>query len=123
MFNKKNIVLISFVALLGTSLYAKQDADMISYKDYKEKETPRGVQKKVDNGEKIPKGIIPKVVNSKSTNPKFAKGQIADVNFLNRGTMINTNKYQNINNTDIYRVEDRIFRIARNSREILDILK
>lgn len=38
MFNKKIIVLLSFIGILTTSLYAKQqDPDMVSYKDFVEK--------------------------------------------------------------------------------------
>lgn len=111
MFSKKIIVLLSFIGLLGTTLCAKQDPDMVRYKDYKEKE-PSTVQKKTNNSGPAPKG----------TKMKLVKGQIVDENFLNMGSMINTNKYPNIKNTDIYRVKDKVFRISTRTREILDIL-
>jgi hypothetical protein len=110
--HKKTITLLLFTSLLGTSLYA-QDADMIRYKYYKEKQIQHAVQKNMKKEEKVSKGI----------KSKLQKGQIADENFLNSGSMINTNKYENIKNTDIYRVQDRIFRISRKTREILEILK
>ena len=51
MFNKKIIVLLSFIGILTTSLYAKQqDPDMVSYKDFVEKKdkhpSKNNIQKK-----------------------------------------------------------------------------
>jgi hypothetical protein len=121
LFNKKTIVLLSFVGILGTSLCAKQqDPDMISYKDYVEKkdrhpngksDTKINAEKKVDKSQKQVAKVRGKL-----------KGQIADLDFLNSGYMINTNKYENIKYTDLYRIKDKVYRISRNTREILDIL-
>ena len=114
MFNRKIIVLLSFIGILTTSLYAKQqDPDMVSYKDYVEKKdrhSSKNTQKKVDNPVKKAPFVIGKL-----------KGQIADFSFLETGTMINTNKYENIKNTDLYRIKDKVYRISRKTREILDI--
>ncbi|MDZ7817518.1 MAG: hypothetical protein U5K55_02400 [Aliarcobacter sp.] len=116
MFNKKIIVIFSFVAVLSTSLFARQqDPDMISYKDYVEKKdrhpsksnTKAKTEKKVEKKEKV----IGKL-----------KGQIAELDFLNSGSMINTNKYENIKNTDLYRIQEKVYRISSKTREILDIL-
>lgn len=115
MFNKKNIVLLTFVGLLGTTLCANQDASMISYKDYKEKSTTPVVQKKINklnNNEKL----------SKNTKVKSEIGQIASDTFLSKGSLINTNKYENIKNTDLYRINNRVFRISRQTKEILAVL-
>ena len=64
-------------------------------------------------------------INSSATKKveKKAAKKFATMAFLKKGTMINTNKYENIKNTDIYRVDNRIFRISRNTNEILDVLK
>jgi hypothetical protein len=120
LFNKKIIVLLSLVGIFGTSLCAKQqDPDMISYKDYVEKKdrhpngknTKNNAEKKVDKSQK----------QMAKVNGKL-KGQIAALDFLNSGSMINTNKYENIKNTDLYRIKDRVYRISRKTREIIDIL-
>ena len=116
MFFKKMIITFSIIAFIGTSLYAKQqDPDMISYKDYKEKKVTSSSTKKVNNDKKV-------VTATKKVEKKAAK-KFATMAFLKKGTMINTNKYENIKNTDIYRVDNRIFRISRNTNEILDVLK
>jgi hypothetical protein len=115
MFNKKIIVLLSFIGILTTSLYAKQqDPDMVSYKDFVEKKdkhpSKNNIQKKANNSVKKMALVVGNL-----------KGQIADFSFLETGTMINTNKYENIKNTDLYRIKDKVYRISRKTREILDI--
>lgn len=115
MFNKKIIVLLSFIGILTTSLYAKQqDPDMVSYKDFVEKKdkhpSKNNIQKKANNSMKKVALVVGNL-----------KGQIADFSFLETGTMINTNKYENIKNTDLYRIKDKVYRISRKTREILDI--
>jgi hypothetical protein len=116
MFSKKNVLLLLLVGLFGTTLYAKQqDPDMISYKDYKEKTTTHVIQKKVnklDNNDKL----------SKSTKVKSEIGQIASDSFLSKGSLINTNKYENVKNTDLYRINNKVFRISRQTKEILAVL-
>ena len=122
MFNKKILSLLMLVGLMNVSLQARQqDADMVSYKDYVEK--PNHKPKKEYKEKKEKKEIENKVKISNNLPGHLQKGQIAKESFLNKGTMINTNKYENIKNTDIYRVDNRIFRISRNTNEILDVLK
>ncbi|MBP7769660.1 MAG: hypothetical protein KA055_00905 [Aliarcobacter sp.] len=120
MIHKKILTIVLFSALINVTLFAKQqDADMISYKDYKEKKVTTSVQKKA-----VPKKIDTKVKQPVNNLPgNLQVGQIAKESFLNKGSMINTNKYENIKNTDIYRVDNRVFRISRNTKEILAILK
>jgi hypothetical protein len=36
--------------------------------------------------------------------------------------MINTNKYENIKYTDLYRIDNKIYRISRKNNEILAVL-
>ena len=122
MFNKKILSLLMLVGLMNVSLQArKKEADMVSYKDYVEK--PNHKAKKEYKEKKEKKEIENKVKVSNNLPGHLQKGQIAKESFLNKGTMINTNKYENIKNTDIYRVDNRIFRISRNTNEILDVLK
>ena len=73
MFIKKIIALFSFTVLLGTSLNAKQqDPDMISYKDYKEKQfTHVNTAKKVNNEKKT--HVVPKKVEKKIASKSFLK--------------------------------------------------
>ena len=70
-------------------------------------------KKKIENGERLPIGW----------GKKLEKGQIANEQMLHSGRILNTNLYPNIRNTEVYQVEDKIFRISRDTREILDILK
>lgn len=124
MFQKKLLASVILSSLMTISLSARQqDADMISYKDYKEKKPSHSSQKTNMQKKDVEKKIA---TNSKPINNlpgNLQKGQIAKESFLSKGSMINTNKYENIKNTDIYRVDNRVFRISRNTREILDVLK
>jgi hypothetical protein len=111
MYIKKMIITFSIIAFMGTSLYAKQqDPDMISYKDYKEKKVTSSSSKKVNNEKKV-------VVVPKKPEKKFASKE-----FLKKGTMINTNKYENIKYTDLYRIDNKVYRISRKTNEILAVL-
>lgn len=125
MFNKKILSLLMLVGLMNISLQARQqDADMVSYKDYVEKPNHKAKKEYKEKTEKKEKKEIENKVKVSNNLPgHLQKGQIAKESFLNKGTMINTNKYENIKNTDIYRVDNRIFRISRNTNEILDVLK
>ena len=111
MFIKKMIMTFPLIAFMGTSLYAKQqDPDMISYKDYKEKKVTSTSTKKVTNEKKV-------VTTVKKPEKKFASKE-----FLKKGTMINTNKYENIKYTDLYRIDNKVYRISRKNNEILAVL-
>lgn len=122
MVNKNIILAVACVTLFGSSiLSAKPNNDNYDERDYKEekinqhkqKEIPHGLQKKLDNGERLPAGW----------EKKLAKGQIVDDHILHSGRILNTNLYPNVINSDIYQVENKIFRISRDTKEILDILK
>jgi hypothetical protein len=116
MFVKKTIALYSIIAFIGTSLYAKeQDPDMISYKDYKEKKVSYNTSTKKVNNEK-------KIVSSPKKVEKKPEKKFASKEFLKKGTLINTNKYENIKYTDLYRIENKVYRISRKTNEILAVL-
>ncbi len=54
---------------------------------------------------------------------KLEKGEIADESILREGVIIRDNKYPYIKNTKVYQVQDRIFRVMNDTKEILDIFK
>lgn len=115
MFFKKMIMTFSIMAFIGTSLYAKQqDPDMVSYKDYKEKKATTNSAKKAINEKKV--------VTSTKKVEKKAEKKFASKDFLRKGTMINTNKYENIKYTDLYRIDNKVYRISRKNNEILAVL-
>ena len=119
MLNKKIILTALCVSLIVVTVNAKEKEndyyqDDRNYnekkvKNEKQKEIPPGLQKKLEKGERLPAGW----------EKKLAKGQVADEQMLREGRVLNTNLYPNIRNTEIYQVENRIFRIAQNTKMIL----
>ncbi len=100
------------------------DKEYKNYKDYegdkyyregpeKQKTLPKGLEKKIERDGTLPTGW----------QKKLAKGQIADERILRSGTMINSKNYPFVKNTDIYRVEDKVFRVAQGTNMILEIFK
>ncbi|PRM90680.1 hypothetical protein [Aliarcobacter cryaerophilus] len=134
MLNKRFIISFLTICLLSSYIYAKQvddekgnkkrdHKDNNSYqknKDYndkkikyeKQKDIPHGLQKKVNNGGTLPPGW----------QKKIEKGQFANSDILSNGRIV-TSKYPRIKNTEVYEVENKVFRIYKDTREILDILK
>ena len=123
MLSKKMILTALCVSLIVVTVNAKEKEndyyqDDRNYnekkvKNEKQKEIPPGLQKKLEKGERLPAGW----------EKKLAKGQVADEQMLREGRVLNTNLYPNIRNTEIYQVENRIFRIAQNTKMILEIFK
>lgn len=136
MLNKRFILTLVCASLIGVTLNAKDNDDYRYDRDYngkkekhekkekydsydnyerdaKQKDLPPGLQKKINNGGQLPPGW----------EKKLSKGQIADESFLSNGRRLNSNLYPNVRDTEIYQVENKIFRISRDTREILDILK
>lgn len=102
----------------------KSKKEYKNYKDYeeekyhkglteKEKFLPKGLEKKVQKDGTLPSGW----------QKKLAKGQIADDRILRSGTMINSKNYPFVKNSDIYRVEDKVFRVAQGTNMIMEIFK
>ena len=81
-------------------------------KSEKQKNIPPGLQKKVDNGGTLPPGW----------QKKIEKGEVVNSTILSNGRIV-TSKYPKIKNTEVYEVENRVFRIYKDTKEILDILK
>ena len=121
MLNKKIAISALCVVLFGSVLNAKQNDEHHDKKNNKEKKMkedkqkniPHGLEKKLQKGERLPTGW----------EKKLSKGQIADENTLYNARILNTNTYPNIRNTEVYQIENKIFRISRDTKEILDILK
>lgn len=105
MLKKKIVLSMIAVALLSSSLYAKKD-------EY-EKELPKGLEKKLERDGTLPPGWQKKV----------AKGQVLDQRVLKSGRLLNTRDYPYIKNSEIYQVEDRIFRVAQDTKMILEVFK
>jgi len=117
MFIKKLLIgLLSLGILFGTSLYAKPDHANNGKKEKKmkkQKNLPYGLQKKINNGGTLPQGW----------QKKLKKGEVVDQSILNNGIILNNRTYPEIKNTKVYKVQDRIFRVIAETKEILDILK
>ena len=135
MLNKRVIISFLTICLLSSYIYAKQsdnerenkkrDHKHNNYnydkdKDYndkkikyeKQKDIPPGLQKKVNNGGTLPPGW----------QKKIEKGEVVNSTILSNGRIV-TSKYPRIKNTEVYEVENRVFRIYKDTKEILDILK
>ncbi len=112
-------ILGSFLALgliFSAQALAKPDKEYKVKKEKKEKkqkQIPYGLQKKMKNGGTLPPGWQKKV----------QKGEVADSKILDNGRILKSKVYENIENTDVYKVQERVFRVARDTKEILEILK
>ncbi|MGE0050692.1 MAG: hypothetical protein AB7S49_04140 [Arcobacter sp.] len=146
MSGRKIVISLVTLSLLSSSLYAKKDENILqeplkgkykdyiepnvkehknnikekskkeykNYKDYEEEKfLPKGLEKKVQKDGTLPSGW----------QKKLAKGQIADDRILRSGTMINSKNYPFVKNSDIYRVEDKVFRVAQGTNMIMEIFK
>lgn len=72
---------------------------------------PHGLEKKVERGGSLPPGW----------QKKLKKGERIDPEVLKHGHEVH-GKYDQFEDTIVYQVGSRIFRIAKDSREILEIL-
>jgi len=109
-------ILGSFLALgliFSVQALAKPDKEHKVKKEKKQKQIPYGLQKKMKNGGTLPPGWQKKV----------QKGEVADSTILDNGRILKSKVYENIENTDVYKVQERVFRVARDTKEILEILK
>ena len=129
MFNKKIVLSAVVTSFLVSSLYAKnnelEEMKKESYKTYGDYE--KSYKEKGEKQKDLPKGLEKKVAKDGTLPPgwqkKIMKGQVADSMILERGTMINSKNYAYVKNTDIYRVDDKVFRIAQGTHMILEVFK
>ena len=54
---------------------------------------------------------------------KLSKGQIIDQSILGNGRILNSKDYPYMKNSQIYQVENRVFRVAEDTKMILEIFK
>ena len=129
MLNKKIVLSIVALSLLSSSAYAKKDENEhekynkqryervddrhYNEKHEKQKELPKGLEKKLERGGSLPSGW----------EKKLSKGQILDQNILGNGRILNSRDYPYMKNSQIYQVENRVFRIAEDTKMILEIFK
>lgn len=125
MFLKKVLIsAISVSIFLSTSVFAKHDENKGYKKEFnehkkykkhkaKQKKLPYGLQKKINNGGTLPPGW----------QKKLKRGEVINQSILDSGIILDNRNYPDIRNTKVYKVQDRIFRVAQDTKEILDILK
>lgn len=126
MLKRKVLLSIVTLCLLSSSAYAKKDEyekeENQKHKNYekthkemyeKQKELPKGLEKKLERDGTLPPGW----------EKKLSKGQIVDQRVLRSGRLLNSRDYPYIKNSEIYQVEDRVFRVAEDTKMILEIFK
>ncbi|WLQ13521.1 hypothetical protein O5O45_27725 [Hahella aquimaris] len=94
---RKMLLLISIFAL-SFNAYTKDD---------KKRDLPPGLQKKVDRGGQLPPGW----------QKKLHKGEILDQSVYDHGVV-----YHDDDGVETVYVEDKIIKIIKSTREIIDIL-
>lgn len=94
------------IILLGASLVCSP----AGAKNYKQKTIPPGLQKNIQRGKELPPGW----------QKKLAKGEILDKEIFNRGIIIVP---PDINGLMTIQVEDKLIRLIKSTRKIVDILE
>lgn len=83
------------------------------FKEKKQKDMPYGLQKKVQRGGELPPGW----------KKKLQKGEVVDKDILRSGKVIYKDDYPYVKGTKVYEIEDKIIRVSRATREILEVFK
>ena len=107
MYTRKLVSVIAIAGLVTVGSYAKND------KHDKTNPLPYGLQKKVANGKQLPQGW----------QKKLKKGEVVDQVVLSHAQIVISPTFPDIRNTKVYQVNERIFRISQDTKEILEILK
>lgn len=129
MLNKKIVLSIVTLSLLSSSLYAKKDEyeHEKSNKEKHEKVDDRYYKEKHEKEKELPKGLEKKFAKDDTLPPgwekKLSKGQIIDQSILGNGRILNSKDYPYMKNSQIYQVENRVFRVAEDTKMILEIFK
>lgn len=83
----------------------------------KQKTLPSGLQKKVQRTGKLPKGW----------EDKLKKGEVLSPDMLSHATLVDKKLYpkefQQDSLSQIYRIEDKVIRVIKDTNEIINILK
>ena len=141
MLSKKIVLSMVVLGLLSSSLYAKKDeneheksnkekhekVDDRYYKEKHEKVDDGYYKEKHEKEKELPKGLEKKLAKDGSLPPgwekKLSKGQIIDQSILGNGRILNSKDYPYMKNSQIYQVENRVFRVAEDTKMILEIFK
>ncbi len=83
------------------------------YEEKKQKPVPYGLEKKTQKGEPLPPGW----------QKKIQKGEVMDEDMLKRARIIHSKEYPKTPGSEIYQIENKIFRVMKATREILEVLK
>ncbi len=83
------------------------------YEEKKQKSIPYGLQKKTQKGEPLPPGW----------QKKIRKGEVMDEDMLKRAKVIHSKDYPKTPGSEIYQIENKIFRVMKATREILEVIK
>lgn len=107
---KKIIVVLALLLAAGPALAGKDHGK------HNGKPLPPGLQKKVERGEALPPGW----------QKKLARGSIMEDEYYSRAVIIPKSSPEYIPETtpgtELLKIQNRIYRIKRDTREIVDIL-
>jgi hypothetical protein len=109
--NMKKIIILAVCLIMAFPVYAKNNG---KYK--KQKKMPPGLEKKLARTGELPPGW----------QKKIAKGQVLDLSLYKIGKPI-TNKHKGNSlkpeaGTELLQIDDRIIRVKKDTKEILDII-
>lgn len=108
------VLALGSVLLLSTGAMAKDKPE--KNKSKKEKSLPYGLQKKVQRGGELPEGW----------QKKLQRGEVLDSELLKHSVLLDPKTYPSKymdKNTQIFRLQDKVFRVIKDTNEILEILK
>jgi len=107
----KHIFILMACLIIAFPAYAKNEG-----KDQKQKKMPPGLEKKLERTGELPPGW----------QKKIAKGQVLDPSLYKIGKPIkNTSRGNSLKTekgTELFQIENRIIRIKKDTKEILDII-
>ena len=117
MLNKKIVLSIVTLSLLSSSLYAKKD----------EYEHEKSNKEKHEKEKELPKGLENTLATDGTLHDdremNISTEQIIDQSILGNGRILNSKDYPYMKNSQIYQVENRVFRVAEDTKMILEIFK
>lgn len=106
----KFLFVLAICCFIAFPAFAKSDKGVNKHKNI-----PPGLQKKIDQGGTLPPGW----------QKKMTRGEVIDSELYERAIRI-PNKpskdYPNTKGTELLQIEDRIIRITKDTKEILEIL-
>lgn len=110
---KKVLACFLSIGLLSTAVYAKPDKEEKVKKEKKKKKIPYGLQKKLNNGGTLPQGW----------QKKIQKGEVVEKDVLDNAVIVKNPNIPDIKDTKVYKVQEKIFRVADDTKKIIEIFK